>query len=366
MIEVRNLSKNLGDFFLKDINLTVGKQKYYVILGPTGAGKTVLLECIAGLHKVNGRIFLNGTEVTNLPPEKRNIGYVPQDYALFPFLSVRENITSGLRYKKIPREKAVQSINRIVNILNLNKILDRSPRNLSGGEKQRVALARALVTEPQFLLLDEPYSSIDAGMRHQLWLQMHSLHRELKKTCLHITHDLEEAFTLGEGIAVMINGRIEQAGRPEEVFYHPRNQEVARLLEFGNILKGEVKEFDRTDDRIKVKCKEYYLTLPYRDGVQLNKELSFCIAPNEVKVIREGRPIRDSLKDNLFKGRIVKSISHGMSYTLFFKIGDARNAETEYDFETKLPAHSYLKLNLVEGKEIMVSLRKKAIHIFED
>ncbi len=366
MIDIRNLSVNLGDFFIKDINLTVGDKKYFVILGPTGAGKTVLLECIAGLHKTKGRIFLNGTEVTDLPPEKRNIGYVPQDYALFPFLSVKENITSGLRAKKIPEAKAAQMINRITSILDLNKIMERSPRNLSGGEKQRVALARALVTEPQFLLLDEPYSSLDACMRHQLWVQMHNLHRELKKTCLHITHDLEEAFTLGEEIAVMINGRIEQIGRPEEVFYHPRNQEVARLLELGNILRGEVMDFDRTDDRIKVKCKDYYLTLPYRDGVQVNKELSFCIAPNEVKVIREGRPIRDSLKDNLFKGRIVNSVSHGMSYTLFFKTGDSRDAETKYDFEIKLPAHSYLKLNLAEGKEVMVSLRRKAIHIFED
>ncbi|UCD83208.1 MAG: ABC transporter ATP-binding protein, partial [Deltaproteobacteria bacterium] len=240
-----------------------------------------------------------------------------------------------------------------------------SPRNLSGGEKQRVALARALATEPQFLLLDEPYSSIDAGMRHQLWVQMHNLHRELKKTCLHITHDLEEAFTLGEMIAVMINGRIEQVGKPEEVFYHPRNQEVARLLELGNILSGKVEEIDRTGDWIKVKCNNYYLTLPCHDGVQTNKEISFCIAPHEIKIIREGRPIRDSLKDNLFKGRIVNSVSHGMSYTLYFKIGDLRDTD-RYDFEAKLPAYNYLKLNLAEGKEITVSLRKKAIHIFED
>lgn len=366
MIELKQLNFKAGDFELSNINLKIKEGEYFVLLGPTGAGKTLLMECIAGLHQAKGRIFFNGNDVTDNPPEKRNIGYVPQDYALFPFLSVRENIISGLRFKKIPEAKASQMINRITNILDLNKIMDRSPRNLSGGEKQRVALARALVTEPQFLLLDEPYSSLDAGMRHQLWVQMHNLHRELKKTCLHITHDLEEAFTLGEEIAVMINGRIEQVGRPAEVFYHPRNQEIARLLELGNILRGEAVEIDRRDDRIKVKCEDYYLILPYRDGVQLNQEISFCISPHEVKIIREGRPIRDSLKDNLFKGRIVNPVSHGMSYTLFFKIGDSRDTADRHDFEAKLPAHNYLKLNLAEGKEVMVSLRKKAIHIFED
>jgi ABC-type sugar transport system ATPase subunit len=366
LIELQRLYLKVGDFKLSDISLRINEGEYFVLLGPTGAGKTLLMECIAGLHQAKGRIFLNGTEMTHLPPEKRNIGYVPQDYALFPFLSVKENIVSGLRFKKIPEPKVARMINRITAILDLDKIMDRSPRNLSGGEKQRVALARALATEPQFLLLDEPYSSLDAGMRRQLWVQMHNLHRELKKTCLHITHDLEEAFTLGARIAVMIDGRIEQVGRPDEVFYHPQNQEVARLLELGNILQGEVMEINRTDDRIKVKCRGYHLTLPYRDEIRLNQEISFCIAPHEVKIIREGRPIRDSLKDNLFQGSIVSSVSHGMSYTLFFKIGDPRNTETKYDFEAKLPAYNYLKLNLAEGKEITVSLRKKAIHIFED
>jgi ABC-type sugar transport system ATPase subunit len=364
LIEIKDLFLAKGKFRLHGINLKVPDLSYCVLLGPTGAGKTLLMECIAGLHNItSGSISLKGQSVTDLKPEKRNVGYVPQDYALFPFMKVIENITIGLKLRKIPVRAGTELLNGITTILDIKHLLDRSPLSLSGGEKQRVALARALVSDPDVLLLDEPYSSLDADLRHRLWIQMLNLHNDNRRTSLHVTHDLEEAFTLGEYIAVMLDGKIQQFGRRETLFYKPANTSVASFLEFHNILAGEVVESEPGKNRIKVACGDYALYVPYRSELKPGKELQVCIHPREIKIIREERPIRDSLKDNIFSGIIVSAIHHGMTYTLYFKISGSRN---EYDFEMKLPSYQYLKLNLYEGREIRVTLRKNSIHIFDD
>lgn len=359
MIKIDNISLEFRKFKIENINLEINRGEYFILLGPTGAGKTLLLKCIAGLQKYSGKIFINNIDISDIPPEKRNIGLVPQDNMLFPFLSVRENILFGLNFHKNTNRKLSDDL---IKLLEIENILERFSKTLSGGEKQRVAVARALAINPDILLLDEPYASLDAGTRHRLWMEMLPLYKKIPKTVIHITHDLEEAYMLGDKIGVIIDGKIEQVGTKDEIFYHPKNTKVARFLEVHNIMTGKVEAVE--EKRIKVKCRDYYVFVPHIKDVEEYDTISFCIHPNDIKIIRENSPIREALQDNLFKGKIVRSFSSGMIYTLFFKIQDSKCRCEHYDFEIKVPAYTYLKLNLHDGKEITVSLRKNAIHIF--
>jgi molybdopterin-binding protein len=197
MISIKNLKVNLGDFLLQNINLDIEPGEYFIVLGPTGAGKTVLLESIAGLYPVlEGEVWIGDKEITNLSPEKREIGIVYQDQVLFPHLSVEKNIAFGLKMRKCPKNEAKAKIDAIVEVVGISHLLKRSPATLSGGEKQKVALARALVTEPKVLLLDEPLSALDPETRERMQGELREMHRKVVVTIIHVTHDFEEAIRL--------------------------------------------------------------------------------------------------------------------------------------------------------------------------
>lgn len=364
MIKIKNLYLKAGSFKLQNINLNIKEGQYCVLLGPTGAGKTILMECIAGLRKLdNGKIFLNGKEDTNTPAEKRNIGYLPQEYGLFPFMNVYHNIGIGLRLRKFSHKEMKININNISEELNIKNLLGRIPSTLSGGEKQRVALARALIINPNILLLDEPYSSIDTSLKHQLRWQMKTVHQKTKKTILHITHDLEEAFTLGQVIAVIIDGKIKQFGSREEIFYHPRNTEIAKFIGINNIMRGKVIETSHKR-QIKVKYRDYSLLLPFSEKIKNGQDISFCIHPEEIKILTEDSTFMPD--NNLFNGKIISVIPLGISYTIYFKIPDSKCVCSYYDFELKVSKYFFDKMKLCEGKDIKVNLPKSKIHIFEE
>jgi len=218
MIQVKNLCVDLGDFTLSDINLNVEQGEYFIILGPTGAGKTILLETIAGLYPIKGgQVLLNGKEVTQLEPEKRNISIVYQDHVLFPHLSVRENIVFGLKLRKQASHEIEATLDWTAGLLNISHLFERKPDTLSGGERQKVALARALSIKPQVLLLDEPLSALDPETREGVQRELRQIHNQLKVTAIHVTHDFEEAIALGSRIAVLGEGRIKQTGTGEAV-----------------------------------------------------------------------------------------------------------------------------------------------------
>jgi ABC-type sugar transport system ATPase subunit len=230
MIKLLDVCLDLGQFALKHVSLEVQKGDYFMLVGPTGAGKTVLLESIAGLHRIKaGQIWLDGLRVNNLEPEDRGITLVYQDCALFPHMSVAENINFGLRV----RRKTVAEINTerkwIVDLLGLGPLLSRKPNNLSGGEKQKVSLARSLVIRPRLLLLDEPLSALDWQVRQDLQQELKRLHQILGITVIHVTHDFEEALALGGHMAVIEGGQIKQTGTPEEIFRQPGSEFVARF-----------------------------------------------------------------------------------------------------------------------------------------
>lgn len=231
MIEIRNLHVKLSGFALDNINLTVNKSDFFALLGPTGAGKTVLLEAIAGLKKVTGgEIFIKGKNVTNWKPENRNISIVYQDYALFPNMKVKENITYGLKFKKHLNKSAKDNFNMLVEMLGISHLTDRYPQNLSGGEQQRVALARALIVEPDILLLDEPFSALDVNTKELIQSEIKKIHDTLRTTTIMVTHNFSEVFSLADKVAIINQGSVQQIGRTEEVFRNPQSKFVANLL----------------------------------------------------------------------------------------------------------------------------------------
>ncbi len=251
MLSLQNIHIELGTFCLKDISFHVTRGEYMVILGPTGSGKTVLLEAVAGIHTVKGgKISIHGEDATNLPPEKRQIGVVFQDYALFPHMTVRKNITFGLRLKGKSKEKTEKAIKNIVNFLDINDILDRRPDNLSGGEKQRVALARALALEPYILLLDEPLSALDLHTRNRLKFELKRIHRQTGVTIVHVTHDLAEAFFLADRMAVMKHGQILQYDTPSNILEHPETSTVAKLIGVKNLIPSTMTDNGRLYTRM--------------------------------------------------------------------------------------------------------------------
>lgn len=237
MLELDNISIDLGQFSLHDVSLTVDEGQYVCLAGPTGAGKTVLLECVAGLHRPErGRTVLKGQDITDLPPERRGIGYVPQDYALFPHMNVVENITYGLVERQTPRDVASEKAQSAAELLQISHLLHRDVTTLSGGERQRVALARTLVLDCKLLLLDEPLSALDSATTRELSLHLAEIHRRLNLTVLHVTHDFTEAFSLATHIAICNEGRLLQTGALHQVFTQPNCRTVASFLGISNIL----------------------------------------------------------------------------------------------------------------------------------
>ncbi len=236
MIVLENLSVVWPEFELRDVSLQIERGEFFALLGPTGSGKTVILESIAGLVRPTaGSIRVAGRDITRLAPERRQIGIVYQDYSLFPHLTVLENLRFGLRYLPSTKRPSQSWLDGLIDLLGLQKILHRLPLNLSGGEKQRTSLARALAVQPTVLLLDEPLSALDPLFRDEIRFSLNQLHEQLDTTLLMVTHNFDEALYLAGRVGVLSNGRIEQVGPTEEVFQRPATPFVAAFVGMKNI-----------------------------------------------------------------------------------------------------------------------------------
>ncbi len=242
MVRIENLHIEFDSFLLKNISFNVKKGEYFMLLGASGSGKSVLLESIAGLVKLsNGKIILNNTDITNTSIQKRKVGLVFQDFALFPHLSVAQNISYPLKIRKTKTSIIKEKVNQLACEMNIDHLLNRTPETLSGGEKQRVALARTLTLNPDILLLDEPLSSIDISLKSELRTILRRLNKN-GQTIIHVTHDYEEAISLASHIAIIHKGKIIQTGTPTEVFTNPKNKFVANFGGIKNFYKVKLEE----------------------------------------------------------------------------------------------------------------------------
>jgi iron(III) transport system ATP-binding protein len=242
-LELKNLTQRFGSqTALDELNLSVGKGELICLLGPSGCGKTTTIRLIAGfLEPSCGSVWIDGRDVTSLPPERRNIGMVFQSYALFPHLNVFENVAFGLKAVKVPRPQIENRVRRALELVNLPNYEKRPVFELSGGEQQRVAIARAVVIEPQILLLDEPLSNLDASLRERTRRQLRELITSLGITTLFVTHDQEEAFALSDRIVLLSRGQCQQVGTAQELYDHPANEFVAGFIGRSNIFSLPVK-----------------------------------------------------------------------------------------------------------------------------
>jgi len=348
LIRTEGLCVDLGEFVLRDADLEVAEHEYFIILGPTGAGKTVLLETIAGLYPPStGDIWMSGQRVTDLGPDKRGIGIVYQDHVLFPHLTVRDNIIFGLRQQGSKKREASSQAQWIIDLLGISHLLERKPDTLSGGEKQKVALARALVMQPQVLLLDEPLSALDPETRENVQRELRDLHEKLQLTCIHVTHDFEEAISLGDRIAVIGDGRIVQVGTPEEIFRRPNSEFVARFALTRNIFSGEVRDGDDECAMVYVEGTPIAVVTDHRGRRQAT------VRPEDILLSPE--PLRSSAR-NSFKGTITEVISKGSTVNLRVRVPP--------DFICLVTRRSYEDMELREGGDVYVTFKASAVHVF--
>ncbi|MDL1964721.1 MAG: ABC transporter ATP-binding protein [Deltaproteobacteria bacterium] len=344
MIQIKDLNVKLSGFSLHDIDLTVERGEFFTLLGPTGAGKTVVLESVIGIIPVEkGRIYINNKEVTNLPPEKRNIGIVYQDHALFPHLTVYKNITYGLRYHKINGKEPGKNLSFIIDRLSLVPLLERSVINLSGGEKQKVALARALAVDPSVLLLDEPLSALDPNFREDTREILKRLHVETGITILMVTHDFTEAHFLAQRTAVINNGRIEQIGSIPEVFHKPSTPFVAKFVGMKNIFPAIFNGNKAQIGKLAIKT----------NSLINGSKKYIAIRPEDIHISTEKQSLPER---NSIKGTVSKILNHGFYCDV--------SIETFYiKFTAIIPSNSPVTMNLAEENSVYISFDPADVHV---
>ncbi len=345
MIEIRDLRVHLGEFRLKDIDLTIDEAGFFVLMGPTGAGKTVLLEAIAGLVPVlGGSIVVSGRDITRFSPEKRGIGIMYQDYALFPHLSIAHNITFGMRYHQHDRASSLKRFEKLVDDLGISHLLHRQPETLSGGELQRVALARALMVEPRVILLDEPLSALDPGFREDIRLLLKQLHKSSRITFFMVTHDFSEAISLATKAAVMNDGTIVQVGTIQDIFQRPSSSFVADFVGMKNI-------FSALFNRDTASVGTLSIGVPHRHG---NSSGYIAIRPEDIVISL--KPLESSMR-NSFTGVIRGIIDQGFLY-------EVHVAVQGQVFKSLVTKGSAVDLGLDIGTGVQVSFKTSAVHMF--
>jgi molybdate/tungstate transport system ATP-binding protein len=345
MIRIANLTVDLPGFSLTDINLNIPENQFFALLGPTGSGKTVLLETIAGIETISsGSVMINNLDITELPPEKRGIGIVYQDSCLFPHLNVSDNIRYGLRYLNKNKAQTDDRFAALVELLNIRHLLNRKPGNLSGGEVQRTALARALLPEPRVLLLDEPFSAIDQSFRSELQQLLKKLQHTSGVTFLMVTHSFSEALSLADCAAVMQNGRIEQSGSMMEIFKKPCSPFVANFVGMNNIYPAQFRgDFAEVNGIV----------------IQMGNESSsehgyIAIRPEDI-VLSKSRI--DSSIRNSFGGKVQSIIDRGYTFEI--------NVQTDGMLIRSLITRSALiELEIKTGNDIFISFKAMAVHYF--
>jgi len=340
-VKLVNVVKRFGEVVAVDhVSIDVEHGELFTLLGPSGCGKTTTLRIIAGLeYPDEGRVYFDDTDVTNLPPYKRNTGMVFQNYALWPHMTVFENVAYGLKIRKLPKEEIRKRVMEVLRLVRLEGLENRYPTQLSGGQQQRVALARALVIEPKVLLLDEPLSNLDAKLRVEMRDEIKRIQRQLGITTIYVTHDQEEAMVLSDRIAIMNNGKIMQIGTPRELYENPRNLFVASFLGKCSIVKGVVDSYTG-DGYIVVRVGSKKIT-----GVVPASDLKVKVGGKAIAVLRPHEFSLEPLKEpfNIIEG-IVESTSFVSSHVEVKLKFEGQKIIVFLDPEMDVPPGSSLKV----------------------
>ena len=283
-VEIKQVVKKFGDFTaLSDVSVEIAPGELFFLLGPSGCGKTTLLRCIAGFHTPeSGSILIGDRDVTSLPPYKRDTGMMFQSYALWPHMTLEENVAFGLEMRKIPKAEIKKRVMQALEIVHLEHRAKTKPNELSGGQQQRVALARALVVEPQCLLLDEPLSNLDARLRLEMRIEIRRICKEVGLTAVYVTHDQKEALSIADRMAVMNSGVIEQVGTPEEIYRHPASRFTADFIGEGNFIDGLITDINQDGTKIETALGEL-VSASVCEGLSIGDSASVCLRPESVR-----------------------------------------------------------------------------------
>ncbi len=355
MLRIENLEYRAGHFTLGPVSIKLNGSEYFVLLGPTGSGKSMLLELVSGLRKpVRGNIYFNDIDITPLPPEKRRVGFVTQQNLLFPHLTVRENIAFGMTVRGFRRNKINERIEYVSELTGIKHLLRRSVQNLSGGEAQRVAIARAIAVKPDILLFDEPMSALDRLTRRIMQAELKKLQKELNIPVIHVTHDFEEAIYLAHTLAIIHNGQIVQTGLPEEIFRKPDSRFVAEFLGIENIFKGIVKRV-QDNQSTNEEFNGIFETGNIKFHV-LSKHEGPAFATIRADEIMLSNEVPHTSALNNFRGRITEIIYEGASCRVTVDIGIPLVA-----LITRISAEN---LGLKIGMETHVIFKASSLHIF--
>ncbi len=352
-IKVNNAVKRYGNnTVVKDLSVDIKEGEFFTLLGPSGCGKTTLLRMIAGFNSIEGGDFyFNDNRINDMDPANRNIGMVFQNYAIFPHLTVYENVAFGLKNRKMSKDKIDELVTNMLNVMQIYEYKDRMPEKLSGGQQQRVALARAVVIEPNVLLMDEPLSNLDAKLRVEMRTAIKEIQQTVGITTVYVTHDQEEAMSVSDRIAVMRDGVIEHIGTPQNIYQRPNNKFVATFIGRSNIVKGKLTVMD---DKIVVDFGDNdlitYDKKHFINGVE-SQEVSISIRPEEYIISKD-------TEDKLLSG-IVRS-------TVFLGLNTHYVVELDSGIEVDVVTESSIKGVYHAGERVYLNVKAEKVNIFTE
>lgn len=350
-IKIRDAVKKYGDnTIISDLSLDIKEGEFFTLLGPSGCGKTTLLRMIAGFNSIEGGDFYFGdTRINDMDPAKRNIGMVFQNYAIFPNMTVENNVAFGLKNRKLPKEEIASKTDQFLKLMKIDEYRYRMPERLSGGQQQRVALARALAITPDVLLMDEPLSNLDAKLRVEMRTVIKQIQNEVGITTVYVTHDQEEAMAVSDRIAVMNNGDIQQIGTPKILYQRPANLFVATFIGHTNVIDGE----------LKIENGDAYLYLPGNHKVKMDTIRKECMKDQKVKAsIRPEELVVDLNNKEGIKAWIDDAVFLGLNTHYFVHFEDGETAE--------IVQESKIDSIIEKGTEIRLGVKTEKINVFDE
>lgn len=364
IIELVGVSKKFGDYqALHETSITIKNGEFITLLGPSGCGKTTVLRLISGFDRPDtGKIYIDGRDVTDLPPEKRHLNTVFQSYALFPHMTVYDNVAFGLRCKKIAEQEIQKRVMDILRTVKLEQLAERKPNQLSGGQQQRVAIARAVVNEPIVLLLDEPLSALDYNLRKDMQIELKQLQRRLGITFIFVTHDQEEALSMSDRVAIMNEGYMEQLGTPKDVYEEPTSLYVANFIGEANIFTTEI--IETYDNKLVVEIEGKRLALNNKKDLVAKHVVHVIIRPEDITVWGENEILPEETK-NMLPGVVEQVIYKGSTVDLIVRLPSGKRilaAEFFNEDDEKLDYHTTenVWVDWIPGWEVILPHEEKS------